>query len=226
MDRLERFYKIDQLLQERTVVARDAFLDELEVSLATFKRDLEYMRDRFNAPVVWDASARRLSLRACRRKFGPSSRCRDCGSTKSEALRAGHDAAPADLARPGRADRPAHRAAGRRGWTPSSAPARPPPAEVRKRIRLLSLRHAQAAARALRRAGLGAVQAPPPEDRLLRAQHRHAHHARSLAAAPRLLPRELVRRHLVPPARRPAQLLRRRHPPHRDRRHRRRRRSR
>ncbi len=57
MDRTERFYKIDQLLQERGVVSRQEFLDELEVSPATFKRDLEYMRDRFNAPVVWDAHA-------------------------------------------------------------------------------------------------------------------------------------------------------------------------
>ena len=57
MDRTERFYRIDQLLQERTVVSRGEFLDELEVSLATFKRDLEYMRDRFNAPVVYDADA-------------------------------------------------------------------------------------------------------------------------------------------------------------------------
>ena len=57
MDRTERFYRIDQLLQERGVVSRDAFLDELEVSLATFKRDLEYMRDRLNAPVVFDADA-------------------------------------------------------------------------------------------------------------------------------------------------------------------------
>src|SRR4051794_1930787 len=57
MNRLERFYKIDQLLQERTVVPRDAFLHELEISLATFKRDLEYMRDRFNSPVIWDGAA-------------------------------------------------------------------------------------------------------------------------------------------------------------------------
>ena len=57
MDRTERFYRIDQLLQDRGVVPRDVFLDELEVSVATFKRDLEYMRDRFNAPVVWDAGA-------------------------------------------------------------------------------------------------------------------------------------------------------------------------
>ena len=57
MNPLERFYKIDQMLQARGVVSRDAFLDALEVSLATFKRDLLYMRDRFNAPVIWDADA-------------------------------------------------------------------------------------------------------------------------------------------------------------------------
>ena len=54
MNRLERFYKIDQLLQDRRVVPRQVFLDELEVSAATFKRDLEYLRDRFQAPVIWD----------------------------------------------------------------------------------------------------------------------------------------------------------------------------
>ena len=57
MDRTERFYRIDQLLQERGVVSRREFLDALEVSPATFKRDLEYMRDRLNAPVVFDAGA-------------------------------------------------------------------------------------------------------------------------------------------------------------------------
>lgn len=57
MDRTERFYRIDQLLHERGVVSRKEFLDELEVSPATFKRDLEYMRDRYNAPVAWDAEA-------------------------------------------------------------------------------------------------------------------------------------------------------------------------
>ena len=54
MDRLERFYRIDQMLQERRVVPIARFLDELQVSLATFKRDLEYMRSRFNAPIEWD----------------------------------------------------------------------------------------------------------------------------------------------------------------------------
>jgi predicted DNA-binding transcriptional regulator YafY len=57
MDRTERLYKIDCMLNERRVVPIQVFLDELEVSLATFKRDLEYLRDRFNAPVVWDREA-------------------------------------------------------------------------------------------------------------------------------------------------------------------------
>ncbi len=54
MDRTERFYKIDQMLQSRGRVRVREFLDELGVSLATFKRDLEYMRERLNAPIVWD----------------------------------------------------------------------------------------------------------------------------------------------------------------------------
>jgi predicted DNA-binding transcriptional regulator YafY len=57
MDRTERLYKIDRMLNERKVVPVTEFLAELEVSLATFKRDLEYLRDRFNAPVVWDRDA-------------------------------------------------------------------------------------------------------------------------------------------------------------------------
>jgi len=54
MDRTERFYKIDQMLQSRGRVKVREFLAELGVSLATFKRDLEYMRSRLNAPIVWD----------------------------------------------------------------------------------------------------------------------------------------------------------------------------
>ena len=54
MDRTERFYKIDQMLQSRGRVKAGEFLAELGVSLATFKRDLEYMRSRLNAPIVWD----------------------------------------------------------------------------------------------------------------------------------------------------------------------------
>jgi len=55
MERTERFYKIQQLLQNRRLVTKQEFLDELEVSPATFKRDLEYLRDRFQAPIIYDA---------------------------------------------------------------------------------------------------------------------------------------------------------------------------
>lgn len=57
MDRSERFYKIDQMLSARHVVPVNDFLSELDVSLATFKRDLEYLRDRLNAPIIWDRDA-------------------------------------------------------------------------------------------------------------------------------------------------------------------------
>lgn len=55
MDRTERFYRIEQLLRERGVVTRPQFLAALEISLATLKRDLAYMRDRLHAPIDWDA---------------------------------------------------------------------------------------------------------------------------------------------------------------------------
>jgi predicted DNA-binding transcriptional regulator YafY len=57
MDRSERFYKIDQMLRSRGTVTTDEFKRELEVSLATLKRDLEYMKSRHNAPIEWDRDA-------------------------------------------------------------------------------------------------------------------------------------------------------------------------
>lgn len=62
MDRTERFYKIQRLLTQRKAVPRDAFLEELEVSRATFKRDLEYLRDRMQMPIVWDRERRGYRL--------------------------------------------------------------------------------------------------------------------------------------------------------------------
>ena len=53
MDRTERFYKIDQLLKDSKVVTFARFQEMLGVSRATLKRDLVYMRDRFNAPIEY-----------------------------------------------------------------------------------------------------------------------------------------------------------------------------
>lgn len=55
MERMERFYKIDRILKSsRYSVPRKHFLEELEVSPATWKRDLEYLRDRMHAPIEYD----------------------------------------------------------------------------------------------------------------------------------------------------------------------------
>jgi predicted DNA-binding transcriptional regulator YafY len=57
MNRTERFYRIDQMLHERRVVTLETFLEELGVSRATFKRDVQYLRDRLHAPIAWDRDA-------------------------------------------------------------------------------------------------------------------------------------------------------------------------
>ena len=50
----ERIYQIDQLLNGRNFVTFEELMNRLEVSRATLKRDLAYMRDRLNAPIVFD----------------------------------------------------------------------------------------------------------------------------------------------------------------------------
>jgi predicted DNA-binding transcriptional regulator YafY len=53
VDRTERFYRIRRRLIEKGALTRREIEDDLEISHATFKRDLEYLRDRLNVPVVW-----------------------------------------------------------------------------------------------------------------------------------------------------------------------------
>jgi predicted DNA-binding transcriptional regulator YafY len=55
MDRTERFYKIEMLIRSRGCVSFRELLDELEISPATLKRDLQYLRDRLDAPIEYDA---------------------------------------------------------------------------------------------------------------------------------------------------------------------------
>ncbi len=54
MDRLERFYRIHHLMQAGKCLPLGDFMTDMEVSKATIKRDIEYMRDRLNAPLVYD----------------------------------------------------------------------------------------------------------------------------------------------------------------------------
>jgi predicted DNA-binding transcriptional regulator YafY len=51
---LERIYKIDQLLRQRYPPTLQVMMQKLEVSRATVNRDLGFMRDRLNAPIVFD----------------------------------------------------------------------------------------------------------------------------------------------------------------------------
>lgn len=54
MDRSERFQKIQRMLRTHRYVSTPRFLEKLEVSLATFKRDVQYMRDRLHVPLIYD----------------------------------------------------------------------------------------------------------------------------------------------------------------------------
>ncbi len=54
MDRSERFQLIERLLRTHRHVTTQRFIEELEISRATFKRDLEYMRERLQVPILYD----------------------------------------------------------------------------------------------------------------------------------------------------------------------------
>ena len=64
MDRSERLYRINSLLTRNRTVSVESFLENLEISRATFKRDLEYLRERLHAPILWDREARGYRLAA------------------------------------------------------------------------------------------------------------------------------------------------------------------
>ncbi|KAA3651086.1 MAG: YafY family protein [Rhodocyclaceae bacterium] len=54
MSQTDRLAKIRRFLAENRTVSRQHLLDELEVSPATLKRDLAFLRDNMNTPIVWD----------------------------------------------------------------------------------------------------------------------------------------------------------------------------
>lgn len=56
MDRTERFYKIEMLIRSRGCVSFADMRELLEVSPATLKRDLQYLRERMDAPIEYDAA--------------------------------------------------------------------------------------------------------------------------------------------------------------------------
>ena len=62
LERLERFFRIQQLLEARLSVTGLELQEALEISRATLHRDIEYLRDRLGLPIVWDAELRAYRL--------------------------------------------------------------------------------------------------------------------------------------------------------------------
>lgn len=54
MSQLERLYRIEQMLLNSAPVSTKKLLDTLEISPATLKRDVAYLRDRLHVPLVFD----------------------------------------------------------------------------------------------------------------------------------------------------------------------------
>lgn len=54
MDRTERFYKMIRMLRLLRFVTKAAFMRELGISRSQFTKDLAYLRDRMDAPIMYD----------------------------------------------------------------------------------------------------------------------------------------------------------------------------
>ena len=54
MTKTARVYKIEMLIRNHGHVSFQALLDELEISPATLKRDLDYLKDQLGAPIEYD----------------------------------------------------------------------------------------------------------------------------------------------------------------------------
>lgn len=54
MGKTERLYRLKKMLDAGRCPTKQALLSEFEISLATLKRDLSYLRDRMGVPLVFD----------------------------------------------------------------------------------------------------------------------------------------------------------------------------
>jgi predicted DNA-binding transcriptional regulator YafY len=54
MSEIDRLYQYKTLLSGRRAMSREDIMQKLEISLATFKRDLAKLRDQLHTPIVFD----------------------------------------------------------------------------------------------------------------------------------------------------------------------------
>jgi predicted DNA-binding transcriptional regulator YafY len=71
MSGMERIYQIDQILSVRHTVTRKELQERLGVSWATLKRDIAYMRDRLNAPLIFDRNLGGYRFETTGKRIGP-----------------------------------------------------------------------------------------------------------------------------------------------------------
>ncbi len=71
MSGMERIYQIDQILAGRKFVPRLELQERLGVSWATLKRDLAYLKDRLNAPIIFDRDLGGYRFETEGKRIGP-----------------------------------------------------------------------------------------------------------------------------------------------------------
>ena len=211
MDRTERFYRIDALLREREVVSGSRpFFAELEISRATFKRDLEYLRDRLHAPITWDREARGYRFTepapSAPRYALPGLWLNEAEIRALLALRELLEKVHPGLLGP-HVEPLMERARALLGSDGGAS------SEVARRVRILHAPRREVRSVGVRDHLRGAARPPPGARRPLQPAARRDPRTHPVAAATRALSRELVPRCLVPPTERPSQLRPRLRPP-------------
>ena len=71
MSGMERIYQIDQMLAGRKFVPRKELQERLGISWATLKRDLTYLKDRLNAPIIFDRDLGGYRFETENKRVGP-----------------------------------------------------------------------------------------------------------------------------------------------------------
>jgi predicted DNA-binding transcriptional regulator YafY len=73
MAQAERIWRIQHLLRDGVIVPKRVFLEELGISPAQFKRDLSFLRDRFQVEIDYDRERRGYAVGS--RRLMPKSHC-------------------------------------------------------------------------------------------------------------------------------------------------------
>ena len=200
MDRTERFYKIHQLLDDaRAGELRAHARGAARCRAPRCKRDLEYMRDRLNAPIAWDRERSGYRFARERRSSGAQYELPGLWFNSQEIhalLTMQHLLANLD---PGGLLAQHIKPLQPRLNTLLGA-ARTPVSEIGRRVLVVGTGKRPLKLAHFERVGSALLRRKRLQISYFARSTRRDHRARGLAAAPGALPRELVPGRLVPPA--------------------------